>query len=420
MVALTLGLMSKPMLVTFPFVVLLFDVWPLRRIAWPKMLWEKLPLFALSVGSSVVTYLVQRSAGALSETSMATRLETALISYVIYIRQTFWPDRLVVFYTYPASIPVWQAAAALVILLGVSAAVMRVWRTRPYLAVGWLWYLGTLVPVIGLVRAGQQAHADRYTYLPMIGLLIMLAWGAVDLIEKWPRTETLVAGAAAVSCFACLVLALKQTAYWQNSETLYRRAIDASENNWATENNLGVFLSRIPERQGEAVEHFEAALRIKPDYPQAENNLGWCLATAGLYGPAIEHYQQALRLMPDLAEANENMGRALLNCGREVESIPYFGKAVRAKPNDANKHFGLALALSKIPGRVPEAISQYEAILRMSPDDHATHYNLGLLFERLGRLDEAIAQLDASQRIHADADVADALDRVRGEQEKKH
>jgi tetratricopeptide (TPR) repeat protein len=400
-----LGLMSKPMLVTLPFTLLLFDIWPLRRVPWPKILWEKVPLFALSAGASVVTWFVQRETGAFDRaTPLATRIENALISYVTYIGQTFWPVRLSVFYPYPKSIAVWQAAAAFAVILGVSALAIFAWRKRPpvapYLITGWFWYLGTLVPVIGLVQVGQQAHADRYTYIPMVGLLVILAWGAADVAGKWPRTRPAIAAAAAVSCVLWMAVAWTQTAYWRNSEALFQLALDVTGDNWVADNHLGQCLTEKG-RNAEAIPYFEAALRIK-DSARDNFNLGLALSKIpGRSADAVPHFEAALRFGAESADTENDLGACLMNIGRDADAISRFEAALRVKPDFAEAHFNLALALAKAPGRTAEAIAHFEAGLRLSPD-HTAHSNFAVLLMKLGRTDEAIPHFEAAVRMHPD------------------
>jgi tetratricopeptide (TPR) repeat protein len=330
--AFCLGLMAKPMLVTFPFVLLLFDLWPLRRLNLPHIIWEKLPLIALSVAVSVVTFYIQRSTAAVQSFPLPVRIGNALISYVVYVAQMVWPSGLAVLYPYQQSPAVWQAAAALVLLAGVSALVLRQWRTRPYLATGWFWYLGTLVPVIGLVQVGLQSRADRYMYLPMVGLLIMVAWGAADVLAKWPQFKVPIAVAAAVACTACLLVARTQTAYWENSGTLFQRAIEVTHDNYVADYNLGNYLMNTHRRQ-EAIPYFEAALRVHPDYPEAENNLGMIFGgLPGRMADAIPHFAAAVRLRPSLMEAQLNLAVALEQSGRTAEAITQYENLQRMQP----------------------------------------------------------------------------------------
>jgi tetratricopeptide (TPR) repeat protein len=331
--AFALGLMAKPMLVTFPFVLLLLDLWPLRRVPAPRILWEKLPLIALSAAASVLTFFVQRSTLAVQSFPLPMRIENALISYVVYVVQFFWPAGLAVLYPYQQSPAVWQALGALLLLAGVTALVVREWRTRPYLATGWFWYLGTLVPVIGLVQVGLQSRADRYMYLPMVGLLIMLAWGTVDLMAKRPQLKVPITVAAVVACTACLLVARTQTGYWENSGTLFQRAVDVTQDNYVADYNLGNYLMNN-QRSQDAIAFFEAALRIHPDYPEAENNLGMILGRMpGRMADAIPHFAAAARLRPSLVEAQFNLAVALEQSGRTAEAIAQYELLQRLQPS---------------------------------------------------------------------------------------
>jgi tetratricopeptide (TPR) repeat protein len=282
-----LGLMAKPMLVTLPFLLLLVDVWPLGRVSgrpWSRiapLLSEKIPLFALSAAAAGATYLVQQAGGAVRSRDafpLVLRLENALVSYIVYIAKMFWPARLAVFYPYPAEVPAWQAAAAALAIAAVSMLVLRSVRKRPYLAVGWLWYLVTLAPVIGLVQVGAQARADRYTYIPMIGLTIMLAWGAADLLGRVPRAKPAVAVLAAAVCAGCAAITWLQAGYWRDSRTLFQHAVDVTNGNYLAHHNLGVALAESPADLNQAIAHFQAVLQIKPDYARAHTDLGSALA----------------------------------------------------------------------------------------------------------------------------------------------
>lgn len=377
-----LGLMSKPMLVTFPFTLLLLDVWPFRRARLPRTLWEKVPFFALSAASSMVTYFIQRSDGAVLPLPVGERVSNALISYVSYIVQTFWPTGLAAFYPQRGSLPAWQAAGACAMLLGLSALAVFAWRTRPYIATGWFWYLGTLVPVVGLVKVGLQSHADRYMYVPMVGLSMILAWGAADAVRQWPRTRWAVASAAGLACLACLGLAHAQTAYWRNSETLYHRAIAVTKDNFFAQYSLAEYLLQFPDRGPEAVTHFEEALRIDPHSANSHNSIGGYLLQTGQETQAVAQFEAALRIKPDLAAA----------------------------------HFNLAQVYSKDPARAQDAIAQYEAALRAQPDFERAHRNLGIQLLKVGRTRDAMAHLEAALRIQPDPDAAAILEALRAQQ----
>ena len=377
-----LGLMAKPMLVTFPFTLLLLDVWPFRRAQFPKTLWEKVPLFALSALSSIVTYFAQRSGGAMQHVPLWLSLRNVLMSYVNYIGQMFWPTGLAVFYQYRRSVPVWDAACAFAVILAVSTLAVFAWRTRPYLATGWFWYLGTLVPVIGLLQVGGQAHADRYMYVPMVGLSVVLAWGAADVVRKWPQAKLGIAAAAVISCLACLSLASAQAAYWRNSELLYQHAISVTESNYFAQLALANYLVSIHGHGPEAVAHF----------------------------------QEAVRLAPDLVDARNQIGGYMMANGQIAEGIAQFEAALRTQPDNAEAHFNLGVVFSKTPGRIPDAIAHYQAALRAKPQLVRAHKNLGQLLLTLGRTSEAISHFEAAQRIQYDPEVAKIMDGLRAGQ----
>jgi tetratricopeptide (TPR) repeat protein len=446
-----LGLMSKPMVVTLPFVLLLLDFWPLRRAMPGKLdaalLREKIPLFALSAVASVATYLVQQRSGAveaLAAFPLGLRVENALVSCCTYIAKMLWPSGLAVFYPYPAAVPLWQAALAAAALAAVTAMALRAWRRAPYLAAGWFWYLGTLLPVIGLVQVGAQARADRYTYVPMIGLAIVLAWGGADLLRRAqrapqgapPRAQMALAAAMAL---ACLPATWAQVAHWQNSETLFRHALAVTSGNYVAEHNLGSYLMDVPGRLPEAIAHLEASLRIHPESARAHtdlgtalartpgrlpeaiaeyrvalrlapdaaiphNNLGNTLAKTGLLPDAMAEYETALRLDPEYAEAHNNLGSALMKLGRPREAIAQFQTALRLQPGYAEAHNNLAAALAETPGGLSGSIDEYQAVLRLNPDSAEAHLNLGIvLASDAARMPDAIAEYEAALRLSPDS-----------------
>ncbi|MGP8247415.1 MAG: tetratricopeptide repeat protein [Bryobacteraceae bacterium] len=416
-----LGLMSKPMIVTLPLVLLLLDVWPLRRLAWwpladtggkprtvpipwNKAVREKIPFFCLSAASCMVTYLVQNSGGAVKSVAVYPvwlRMENAAVSYLAYIGKTVWPGSLAVFYPYRHDLPAWQAALAAAAILGISALVLSRIRARPYLAVGWLWYLGTLVPVIGLVQVGDQARADRYMYLPMTGLAIMLAWGVADALRRLSRLKTAVAVLAGAALVWWASLTADQLRYWKNSGVLYQHALDVTGDNYRAHYLLGLYLIDIPGRLPEAADHFRAAARLKPDYADAHNNLGNALLRIpGRLPGAMAEFQAALRIRPDDAEARNNLGIALFRAGRLTRAMAEFRAALRIRPDYADAHTNLAGALAQIPGALPQALAQYEAALRLKPDSAEVHYNMGVILARMpGRLQEAISHLRRAQQL---------------------
>ena len=360
-----LGLMAKPMLVTLPFVLLLLDFWPLGRMGlgpnpadgwalsrdgWAttvRLVWEKLPLLALTVMSSIVTLVVHRRGGAvisLGATPLNLRVANALVSYVAYIGQMLWPARLAVLYPYAQSLPGWWTAGAFLGLMAISVAVIRAGPRRPYLLVGWLWYLGTLVPVIGLIQVGDQARADRYTYIPLIGLFIVVAWGVPDLMVRWPFRRIALPAAAGLVSLACVIAARGQLRYWQDSTTLWTHALAVTTGNTIVHNNLGVVLADQGKLE-EAIAHYSEALRIKADSADAHNNLGVALADQGKLEEAIAHYSEALRIQPDYADAHNNLGVALADQGKLDEAIAHFSEALRIKPDYIKARDNLRLTL---------------------------------------------------------------------------
>jgi tetratricopeptide (TPR) repeat protein len=376
-----LGLLAKPMLVTFPFLLFLMDFWPLRRPPGWRFVWEKVPLLLVCAADAVVTYWVQLVLGGQQTIPLATRVSNSMLSYIIYVRQLFWPSRLAVFYPYPQAIGAFPVCISAAVLLFVSALVISTRRTRPWLAVGWFWYVGMLIPVIGFIQSGYQAHADHFAYLPSVGISIMLAWGGVDLCERWPKTVPVVLAAGGLLVVLCTAIAWRQASYWEDNEKLYQHAIEVTENNWLAHGNLGTYLKEIPERRAEGIGHLETALRIRPLYPEAQNNLGASLASVGLCALAIPHFETALRVTPNEVVANTNLGLCLLDEGRYVEAANRFEKVLSSQPNNLRARINLGTSLSKVPGRRAEAIAHFKMALKLSPDDPEAHRGLALILE---------------------------------------
>ena len=400
-----LGLMSKPMIVTLPLVLLLLDVWPLGRRPAPR---EKIPFFALAAAGAVATYLVQRGSGAveaLAAFPFGLRVENALVSSVAYAARMFWPTPLAVFYPYPSQIPWWQAGLAAAALAGVSILVLRTVRSRPYLAVGWLWYLVTLAPVIGLVQVGAQARADRYMYVPMVGLSIMLAWGAADWLRGAPRFRPAVAALAVAACLASAALAAEQVQHWKDSQALFEHALAVTDGNYLAHHNLGVALAEMPGRLPEAIAHYRAALAIQPDSARAHTDLGNALAKLpGRAGEAVAEYRAALRIAPDSAIPHNNLGNALAALpGRLPEATAEYRAALGIDPGYAAAHNNLGFALAQVPGRLPESIREYREALRIQPDYAEAHANLAAaLAESPENLPQAVTEYQAALRSRPD------------------
>jgi tetratricopeptide (TPR) repeat protein len=395
-----LGLMSKPMLVTWPFLMLLLDGWPLRRFppgdaraGLGRLVREKLPFFALSLASCAVTFVCQAKGGAVSPLAgypLPERLANAVISYARYVGKALWPADLSVLYPNPGHWPSWQVILAGLFLTAVSLAAFRARRSSPHFAVGWFWFAGTLVPVIGLVQVGIQAMADRYAYVPLIGLTVAVAWGAGAVAERRPAARGPIAVAGIAVLAAWIPVTRHQIGFWKDSETLFRRAVAVTANNHLAFNNLGFTLSEQG-RKGEATEMYRAALAIKPDYADALNNLGHALAGDRKYGEAIEHYRRALRVDPGLVEAHNNLGNALSETGKLDEAIEHYRFVLEREPDHAEAHNNLGIALAK-KGRIDEAVAQFRESIRFRPGYAGAHSNLGNAYATLRRFDEAIAE----------------------------
>ena len=412
-----LALMSKPMAVTLPFVLLLLDYWPLGRTRWaqsaigdrvkvpPSQLFrEKLPLFAMTAASCVMTYWARRSLGtvtSLESLPLGPRITRALLSYVGYLGKAFWPTKLAVFYPLDASLSWAGAIVACVGLAGVTVAVIRRARREPWLATGWFWYFGTLVPVIGLVQVGVvQAMADRYTYVPFIGLFIMLCWSVPSraLERRFPKVA--VGAAAVTSLTVCTLLTRGYLGYWKDTETLFRHALNVTRDNWVAHNNLGSALL-AQGRVQEAIAHWEQSLRLKPDCVEAHSNLGFALSLMGRLREAAWHYEQAAGIKPENAEARDNLGNALLRLGKVQEAIRQYEQALRLKPTYAEPHYDLGIALQQM-GRVQEAMKHYERAVQLNPDFAEAHNNLGIALKDVGKVPEAIEHYEEALRIKPD------------------
>ena len=414
-----LGLMSKAMLVTWPFVMLLLDWWPLNRMRsaecgvrnFTKLVVEKIPFFALAAAAGVVTYVAQKQGGAVvmvENLPPGARMGNALVSYCRYLEKLFWPADMVVFYPHPVHWPVAEVLLAGAFLAGISALVFMRRRRQPFLLMGWLWFVGTLVPVIGLVQAGEQAMADRYNYIPSAGIFILAIWSAHELARGWRHHAMVLAAAGTATLVLCAVLTRRQLDYWQDSETLFRHALDVTRNNYVALDNYGNALFDKG-RPDEAIREFREALRLKPDDANAHYNLGAAFGAMGQYDEAIPQFQAAIRLKPNDAWDYFDLGVALDKKGQTDEAIRQFQTALRLKPDDAKTRFNLANALVK-KGQADEAISQYREAIRLKPDYAIAHYNLGNVLDNKGRTDEAIREFQETVRLKPnDADTHNAL-----------
>jgi tetratricopeptide (TPR) repeat protein len=429
-----LGLMAKPMLVTLPCVLLLLDYWPLGRLgpSWSefrqkgsKLLLEKAPLFALALVSGILAIQAQHLLGALpslQEISLNARLGNALTSFVAYLGKMVWPTDLAVFYPHPeASLPVGQVILAVLVIATLSVLVLRRTPSYPYLLVGWLWYLGTLLPVSGLIQVGRHSMADRYMYVPLIGLFILLVWGCTQWLDGFRVRKGWGIGASVFLLLGLSINTRLQLAHWENSVTLFEHAIRSTEDNYLAHNNLGttflkagkidkgmeqlsIALKIKPEspevlynlglalkqkgRLDGAARYFSQALDINPDLADAHNNLGIIHMAQGDGEKAFQHLSKALEIDPQLFEAHNNLGTLLVGNGQVEEAILRFSQSLLLNPNQARAYNNLGAAL-ELQGQSEEAIAHYHRALELAPSSYLTHNNLGKMFMEKGDLERA-------------------------------
>jgi len=421
-----LGLMTKPMLVTLPFVLLLLDYWPLGR--WSKtpapvkvseaasarsgkkktkqrradstkvqkisapltstssivrsLLGEKAPFFLLAIVSSIITLWAQNKGGAiasLQKIPVAERLSNAIASYVSYLGKTFWPVDLAVFYPYEHSFLFWQFLVSCFILIGITIVVIYSIKKLPFLFVGWFWYLGTLIPVIGLVQVGRQALADRYTYLPSIGIGIMLAWGIIYLLPQEKLRKIILIPAAVIVLAVLTFLTGQQCGYWKDSISLFNHALEATKNNYMAHTNLGIALA-AEGKIDEAVSHYRAALQINPNDDTTHYNLANALKKQGADEEAIVHYQEALRISPYYSKAHNNIGVCLEAQLKHDEAIYHYRQALQFEPDNPGIHFNLGIALAK-KGELKEAIDHFRTAIYLNPNYEEARRALRLAME---------------------------------------
>jgi tetratricopeptide (TPR) repeat protein len=395
----TLGLMAKPMLVTLPFVLLLLDYWPLQRFAldgWNNvrktalpLVVEKIPLFALTVISCVVTYVAQRSWDAVWTVPFMLRIPNVFISYLRYIHKMIWPSRLAFFYPYfPDRVLLAEAAAGAFLILLISFRVIGFARSHKYLPVGWLWYLGTLVPVIGLVQVGSQAMADRYTYVPLIGLFIIIAWGAADYAKSKNLSNTVLWVLACAVLVVMAVCTWQQIGYWQNSARLYEHALSITANNYLAHMSLGPVLEEKGET-AQALEHYREALKFIPRHSDTRHRMASILITKGQTTEAMAHCKEILQRDPNDPLAHVNLAMALEMQGNLDDAIAHYEEALEQKPYYLRAHINLGVALGK-QGKFVEAVPHFRQVLLIKSDSAPAHYNLAIALHSLGELDEAI------------------------------
>jgi tetratricopeptide (TPR) repeat protein len=398
-----LGLLSKNMLVTLPFVLLLLDWWPLKRMkqteadaspSFRVLFWElvreKTPLFMLSVASCIATALVPERVEAHARVAFMERLANALASYMIYLRQMVFPTGLAIPYPFPpGGTPIWMAGLALFALAVVTTAVVAWRRERPYLLVGWLWFLGMLVPVIGLVQISYYAHADRYTYLPGFGLAMAGTWAVADWSARWKYRRAILGFAMTAVIGALSLWGHSQTSYWRDSKTLWTQVLVCTPRNSVAHYCLALAFFDRGELD-EAIMHYRKSLEIQPNYPPAWCNLGVALFQKGEKAQAVAQYRRALELEPDYSEAHGNLGVALFDKGEKEQAIAQYRKALELEPQNAEAHGNLGVALFD-KGEREEAIAQYLKALEINPLYVKAEYNLGNALATEGHIEEAMA-----------------------------
>jgi len=436
-----LSLLSKPMLVTLPFILLLLDYWPLNRlqnVRLQTLVLEKLPFLLLTAVSCTATFMAQRVGGAMTEMStlpIGDRVQNALVAYIIYLGKLLVPVHLAVIYPYDHHQFVITVILAAALLLGLSIFIVRARRQRPWLLTGWFWFLGMMIPVIGLVQVGPQAMADRYSYLSFTGLFIILSWGAEAIIQKSHQRKTGLQIAAALMIIGCALLSWRQTGYWKNSGVLFQHALDVTASNYIAYADLGDYelaqghgeqaitlyqdaIKLAPhfaplyaqlgsalcqtERLDEGIQAFKQSISLDPKAAQAHADFGSALVQAGQYDSAINEYQETIRLDPDYLEAYDLLGVTLENAGRFDEAIAWLGKAVRLYPSYVEAHNNLGLAFEN-KGQTNQAISEYQETIRLDPSFAKGYLNLGMILESKGQLDEAIAQFQKGLKLQSDS-----------------
>jgi protein O-mannosyl-transferase len=389
-----LGLMSKPMLVTVPLVLLLLDYWPLQRFGGrssiKRLALEKIPLLALSAAGGLVTLWVQQSSVALTEElPLIWRAANGLVTYAIYLRQMIWPVGLAVFYPHPGDqLPIWEIGLAIVLLGLVSAGAIALRHKRPYLVTGWFWYLVMLLPVIGLIQVGSQAHADRYTYLPQIGLYLLLAWAITDALTSRLQRR-IVAVTASLAIIALAWCAHVQASHWRNGESLWGHALAVTSGNFMAHDGLGECLANRG-RLDEAIDQFQKALNIAPSYPELETNLILALTKKGRTDEAISHLQTLLKEDPNNAQAHYHLGNALQKKGDSQGAIAAYEKALSIQARYPAAHYDLGIALDR-NGQIDEAIAHYQEAVQEQPNYPQAYCLLGNDLLQKARVDDAIA-----------------------------
>jgi protein O-mannosyl-transferase len=421
-----LGLMCKPVLVTLPFVLLLLDYWPLQRlpladfkttaISFTRLVWEKTPLFLLAGGSCLITIIGHRSLKMLADTAhvpLSLRAANAVVSYVRYLGKVICPVNLAVLYPYPNAWAWWKVVLCGLVLLCLSCLAIRAARTRPYLFTGWFWFMGVLVPFIGLIKVGDQAMADRFMYMPILGLFLCVVWGLGErrgeargargeaplAPTRWPRPSyRWPVAASTAALLACLVCTGFQLRHWQNSETLFRHAIEVTSGNYTAYDGLGIALQLAGKRE-EAIACYTESVRLKPHHKEGHYNLGTLLMTMGRLDEAIPHLKATVEFNPAFADGHFNLGKALFEQGKLLEATACFSNAVQVAPDDAGARYNLGALLS-MQGEKDQAMVCFAEALRLNPEYGPAHASLGVALMRRGQAVEGAAHLVAAARLN--------------------
>jgi tetratricopeptide (TPR) repeat protein len=451
-----LGLMSKPMLVALPFVLLLLDFWPLHRFEQKKpapnfrqevkelaseerrkgkskkkhavkdtvkaqqlatqaaqpaevndqwerirpLLWEKIPLFALTVLASIAAFIAQQKGGAVGSIEafpLSERVSNALVSYTLYIAKMIWPSNLALVYPHPGAWPLWQVLGAVFIFVAVTFLAIRWAKSFPFLPVGWLWYVGTLVPVIGLVQVGSHGRADRYTYIPLIGLFIIAAWGIPELLKRWRFRKEVLDALLALSLVGLFMVTWTQVGYWQNSITLFDHTLNVTDHNGLIYNNRGAVYSRLG-YYARAIEDFNRAIEIYPKDAVAHNNRGIAYGNLGNRTQAISDFNRAIEIDPKYAAAYNNRGNAYGNLGNHTQAIKDFNRAIEIDPKDAVAHHNRGIAYGNLGNRT-QAIRDFDRAIEIDPKYAAAYNNRGNAYGNLGNHTQAIRDFDRAIEI---------------------
>jgi protein O-mannosyl-transferase len=409
-----MGLMAKPMVITFPCVLLLLDFWPLQRIgkiSFAKLVPEKIPLLALSAASAIITMHAQKSGGAMRSTlqfSLGVRTENALVAYALYLWKMVWPAKLAPLYPHPGdSLAAWQVIASVPLLLAITALVAQL-RSRRYPTVGWLWFLGTLIPVIGLIQVGDQAMADRYAYIPLIGIFVMIAYAAADYVDSVKLGNVLASVVAACILVALAIGTVHQLGYWAHNDELWSHTLAVTHNNFIAEDNLGGALV-VSGKIEEAYPHFQAAAAINPRDPMSHSNLGAYLQEHNQLTQAVEQYRTTITLANDpalLAPTYANLGSAYRQLGDDAQAEENYKEALRLNPGQYNAYTGMG-RLREGQGRLEEAISNYSQAVALRPTDSG-YILLGNALKLAGKSQQALDAYNEALKINPESSEAQA------------